>query len=155
VRSSEIVVIEGVANYNAFAAQENGNGAVILYFQCRLHRLKAKLEQHGVWVQTLEADATFSGELFLVEGIDKTDFQLNGHRNSTLRGGFQPAVRTFSRGDFIVSLNDPLAYLIFYLLEPESDDGLVFWNLFDDYLAAELADVDAAVEYPVFKVLAN
>ena len=155
VRSSEIVVIEGVANYNAFAARKTATVPSSYIFSAAFTGLKAKLEQHGVWVQTLEADATFSGELFLVEGIDKTDFQLNGHRNSTLRGGFQAADRTFSRGDFIVSLNDPLAYLIFYLLEPESDDGLVFWNLFDDYLAAELADADAAVEYPVFKVLAN
>jgi hypothetical protein len=28
-------------------------------------------------------------------------------------------------------MNQPKAALIFYLLEPESDDGLVNWNYFD------------------------
>ena len=76
----------------------------------------------------------------------------NGHRNSLLEGEFQNETRIFSRGDFIVSMNDRLANLIFYLLEPESDDGLAFWNLFDEYLEAEL-DRSGSVRYPVFKVL--
>jgi len=45
-------------------------------------------------------------------------------------------------------METPLANLIFYLLEPESDDGLVFWNFFDDYF-----DTVQTREYPVFKVL--
>jgi hypothetical protein len=49
-------------------------------------------------------------------------------------------------------MNHRLANLIFYLLEPQSDDGLVYWNLFDDYLQAELQNNEIA-EYPVFKVL--
>jgi len=39
----------------------------------------------------------------------------------------------------------PLAWLIFYLMEPQSDDGLVYWNYFDEYLKK------AGVVYPVIK----
>ena len=44
----------------------------------------------------------------------------------------------------------PLRNLIFYLLEPQSDDGLVTWNFFDTYLKAKGVD-KKPVEYPVFK----
>ena len=48
-------------------------------------------------------------------------------------------------------MDSPLANLIFYLLEPESDDGLAYWNLFDDFLDEALS-VSESVEYPIFKV---
>jgi hypothetical protein len=38
-------------------------------------------------------------------------------------------------------MNQPLARLAFYLLEPRSDDGLFEWNFFDDSLEAEIAPV--------------
>jgi hypothetical protein len=31
-------------------------------------------------------------------------------------------------------MNQPLARLAFYLLEPASDDGLTAWNALDEYL---------------------
>jgi hypothetical protein len=151
VRSSELVVTEGVQNYNAFMPTLTSTVPSSYIFSGAFTFLKDKLEEHGIEVDILEADATFNGEVFVVEGIDKTNFPLNGHENTVLDGEFQSANRSFSRGDYIVSLNHRLAFLIFYLLEPQADDGLIFWNLFDEYLAEELA-ADNPVEYPVFKV---
>ncbi len=45
-----------------------------------------------------------------------------------------------------------LAYLTFYLLEPETDDGLAVWNYFDSYLES-LGVQSQDVAFPVFKVL--
>jgi len=42
--------------------------------------------------------------------------------------------------------------LAFYLLEPQADDGLAYWNFFDPYLEERLSVLDS-VDYPVFKVL--
>ena len=50
-----------------------------------------------------------------------------------------------------MSMDTRLANLIFYLLEPEADDGLAYWNLFDGYLEAELARQPTA-EFPVYKL---
>ena len=36
------------------------------------------------------------------------------------------------------------------MLEPQSDDGLVSWNFFDDYLK-ENGVTKKAVEFPIFK----
>jgi hypothetical protein len=38
--------------------------------------------------------------------------------------------------------------LVFYLLEPESDDGLTTWNFFDAYL-------EAGKTFPVYKLMRN
>ena len=152
VRSSELVVIEDVANYNDFAATESAIVPSAYVFSSAFTGLAAKLRQHGIWVETLEADTSFNGQTFVVDEIDKQTFVQNGHRNSILRGEFHSETRVFSRGDFIVSMNDRLANLIFYLLEPESDDSLAYWNLFDDYLEPGLA-AEGEIDYPVFKVL--
>ncbi len=152
VRSSELVVIEDVANYNDFAATESAIVPSAYVFSSALTGLAEKLRQHGIWVETLEADTSFNGQTFVVGEIDKQTFVQNGHRNSILRGEFRSETRVFSRGDFIVSMNDRLANLIFYLLEPESDDSLAYWNLFDDYLEPGLA-AEGEIDYPVFKVL--
>lgn len=152
VRSSELVVIEDVANYNDFAATESAIVPSAYVFSSAFTGLAAKLRQHGIWVETLEADTSFNGQTFVVGEIDKQTFVQNGHRNSILRGEFRSETRVFSRGDFIVSMNDRLANLIFYLLEPESDDSLAYWNLFDDYLEPGLA-AEGEIDYPVFKVL--
>ena len=44
-----------------------------------------------------------------------------------------------------VRMDQPLARLAFYLLEPASDDGLVAWNYLDD----QLKD---AKTYPILRV---
>ena len=40
---------------------------------------------------------------------------------------------------------------IFYLLEPESDDGFVNWYFFDDFLIREINENGTAI-FPVFKI---
>lgn len=150
VRSSELVTIPGVANYNAFEPTKTATVPSAYIFSSAFEGLAERLRQHGIWVEVLEADASFNGEVFIIDEIGKQNYVQNSHRNSLLQGEFQTTTREFSRGDFIVSMNDRLANLIFYLLEPESDDGLAYWNLFDNYLEPALLTNDT-VEYPVFK----
>ena len=42
-------------------------------------------------------------------------------------------------------MSQPLARLVFYLLEPESDDGVVNWNMVDEQLESGL--------YPILRVM--
>jgi hypothetical protein len=41
-----------------------------------------------------------------------------------------------SAGSVVVRTNQPLGRLVFYLLEPDSNDGLTTWNAFDEGLVA-------------------
>ncbi len=151
-RSSELVVIEDVLNYNAFAPIRTATVPRAYVFSSAFTALADKLRQHGVEVSQLEADTTFAGEVYVLAALGEQDFVQNGHRNSLLSGEFRTVSRSFSRGDYVVDMNNRLANLIFYLLEPESDDGLAYWNLLDDYLRPQLQNRDE-VDYPVFKVL--
>ena len=111
-----------------------------------------KLRQHGIEVTQLDSPTTLDVEAFQIDNVETRPFAQNGHRNTLLSGAYASEERTFNSGDFRVSLETPLANLIFYLLEPEADDGLAYWNYFDDYLEALQASSQALV-YPVFKVL--
>jgi len=151
VRSAELVTIAGVLNYNRFEARQTASVPSAYIFSAAFTGLAEKLQEHGIWVETLEADAAFPGQQFVVRGVGKRNIVQNGHTNSLLSGEFVDMTKTFSRGDYVVSMDSPLANLIFYLLEPESDDGLAYWNLFDDFLDEGLS-VSESVEYPIFKV---
>lgn len=154
VRSSEIVEIKGVQNFNAFEAIQSATVPVAYAFPADFEMLAAKLEQHGIEVNRLQQSREFAGESFIVDEIARQNFVQNNHRNSILEGSFEQGSRRFAAGDYYVPMNNRLANLIFYLLEPQADDGLAYWNLFDEYLERELAGA-ASVRYPVFKVLAE
>ena len=152
VRSSEIVEIEGVQNFNAFEASQSATVPVAYAFPAQFTELAAKLRQHGIEVNTLDARQEFIGERFRVDAIGKQSFVQNNHRNSVLEGEFERGEHMFESGDFYVPMNNRLANLIFYLLEPQADDGLAYWNFFDDYLQQTLSPSNSVI-YPVFKVL--
>ena len=67
-------------------------------------------------------------------------------------GKFLGATQKFKKGDYIVSMHQPLVNLIFYLLEPQSDDRLLTWDLLDSYLKQKNVS-NQSVEYPVFKYI--
>ena len=58
----------------------------------------------------------------------------------------EPAKLTVQEGALFIPAAQPLARLAFYLLEPESDDGLVTWNLIE-------AGLSAGETYPVYRVM--
>lgn len=47
--------------------------------------------------------------------------------------------RTLPRGTYIVRAGQPYGLLAFYLLEPESEDGLAQWSFFDGVLQSHEA----------------
>jgi len=151
-RSSEIVEIEGVLNYNAFEASKSATMPMAYVFPSEFTELAEKLQQHGIVVETLSQDESFVGEVFNVSSISKQAFVQNNHNNSLLQGAYNDASREFSTGDFYIAMNNRLANLIFYLLEAQADDGLAYWNFFDEYLQQKLASASSA-DFPVFKVL--
>lgn len=152
VRSSEIVEIQGVLNFNAFAATMSATVPKAYVFSSDFSHIADKLRQHGIQVDTLQASAIFTGEVFNVTDVEHQSFVQNNHNNSRLQGSFVSGNRNFSAGDYYVPMDNRLANLIFYLLEAQADDGLAYWNFFDHYLLQELASAESA-DYPVFKVL--
>lgn len=152
VRSSELVITEGVLNYNRFAPKLEARRPEGYVLPGRFPNITDKLRQHGITVEVFSNNQTFGGEVFVVDEVAKQNFVQNGHRNSILRGEFAEAEREFGAGDFYIPMDQRLANLVFYLLEPQADDGLAYWNFFDGYLEGAL-QVQDSIEYPVFKAM--
>jgi len=91
------------------------------------------------------------GEVFVIDRLERSDRKFEGHFMATVEGTFTQQTKTFKKGDYFIDMAQPLTNLIFYMLEPQSDDGLLNWNFFDEYLKSRGVNTKK-VEYPVFKV---
>ncbi len=89
------------------------------------------LRRHGIRVDRSDSAWSARGESFTVDSIITAARAFQGHRETRLQGKWERALQTFPAGSFIVSTAQPLGTLVVYLLEPESEDGLVTWNAFD------------------------
>jgi len=116
----------------------------------RFSKIADNLRMHGIKVDPLSKSATFQGEVFQIKKFEKAKQVFQGHAMAQADGQFVSATKRFSKGDFVVEMNQPLANLIFYLLEPQSDDGLLTWNFLDEYIETNKGE-NKPVEYPVFK----
>jgi hypothetical protein len=90
------------------------------------------LEAHGVRAERLTADAEWPVERFVIDSSAQARSEFQGHRERTLFGRWTAATVTLPAGTVVVPMDQPLARLVFTLLEPRSDDGIVAWNLVDD-----------------------
>ena len=71
-------------------------------------------------------------ERFAIDSSSQAANEFQGHRERTLFGHWEDAKVTLAAGTVVVPMNQPLARLVFTLLEPRSDDGIVNWNVVDD-----------------------
>ena len=92
------------------------------------------LRMHGVVVQRLDGDWRTEVEVFTPDTVVALQ-QFEGHRPVRLEGRWRREARTLPAGSYLISTAQPLGVLAVYLLEPETDDGLVTWNVFDRVLA--------------------
>jgi murein tripeptide amidase MpaA len=107
-----------------------------------------KLIQHGITVEEFTADFSSDVDNFRVDTISKSKRRFQGHLEVTLTGKYQTEKTNFAAGTILVRTSQPLGRLVFYLLEPESEDGLVTWNFFDNYIAV-------GKMFPVSKLMQN
>ena len=110
-------------------------------------RIVDKLRQHGVRVTLFSSAHSVDTETYTIDSVQRADRPFQGHRLATVEATPTRAMREWPAGTWVVPMDQPLANLVVYLLEPESDDGLATWGFFDDDLAA--GDV-----FPVARALA-
>jgi hypothetical protein len=56
------------------------------------------------------------------------------------------ATQTIAAGSYVVRTGQPLGILTVYLLEPESEDGFVDWNVLDPWVSARTFPVVRIVQ---------
>ena len=122
-------------------------------FPGSLKNVAEKLSEHGISVTILEKRVKSDGEQFIISRYARDSrATYGGHNTVKVEGNFTAKSITFQPGSYYVDMRQPLAWLIFYMLEPQSDDGLLFWNYFDDYLLPNGVE-KGNVAYPVLKLM--
>lgn len=112
----------------------------------RLTAALDRLRWHGIKIQEFANDQQLAVERFLISEITKAQRAFQGHQEARLKGTFSRAQLTVDAGSLFIPANQPLGRLAFYLIEPESDDGLVTWNVIDEGLAV-------GETYPIYRVV--
>lgn len=106
-----------------------------------------RLQQHGIQLGRLSRELSVEIESLTIESVQRATRPYQGHRAT--RVTVQPVTgqRTVPQGSWIALTDQPLGVLLTYLLEPESADGFVNWDLWEPPLAAQ-------TEYPVWRIRA-
>jgi hypothetical protein len=104
-----------------------------------------RLRWHGIRTSELAAESRLLVERFTVSELTRQPRVFQGHQEARAKGSFDKVQLVVNAGSLFIPANQPLARLAFYLIEPESDDGLVTWNVIDDGLAA-------GQTYPIYRV---
>ena len=137
-------------DYGIFAANRSviAPRAYIFKPEKNLEQVIERLVQHGIAVEELTAPLQAEVEVFTIGNVTRAQRTFQNHREMKITGTYRKESMTFPVGTIIVRTAQPLGRLVCYLLEAESDDGLVDWNFFDPYL-------EAGKIFPVYKIMQN
>jgi hypothetical protein len=103
------------------------------------------LRAHGVTVERVDEPLEADAQIFRTDSILMSQRPFQGHQEVRLEGAWRDGRRRLELGAFFVPAGQPLALVAQALLEPQSDDGLATWNVFDPVLRV-------GVDFPVARV---
>ena len=109
------------------------------------------LKAHGIKIEKLNEASKIEVERFEITGLIGATRLNQGHYTNTINGKYIRELIDFPPGTLVVRTAQPLANLAAYLLEPQSNDGLMTWNFFDRYLVPQWGM--GYFPYPVYKII--
>ena len=109
------------------------------------------LHTHGIKTEKLAYAGKFEVERFNIIELKGAQRLNQGHYNNTIKGNFVKDTIDFDAGTIVVRTAQPLANVAAYLLEPQSNDGLMTWNFLDKYLVPQWGFGYNA--FPIYKVM--
>ena len=139
-RTGEIVPIK-MTDYGVFAAKERSDVPYAYLIDGAAQNVAANLATHGIVIEKLSGETSLAVDQFVISDTKREEHPFQGHKELTLTGKWKSRAETFPAGTYVVRMNQPLARLAFYLLDPRSDDGLFNWNFFDSMLEGKIAPV--------------
>jgi len=113
--------------------------------------IAVKLRQHGLNVERLTEAATLEVEAFRIKELKSAERAYQGHHLNAVKGEYAVERKEFPVGALFVPTAQPLGSLAAYLLEPESDDGLLVWNVFDRVIVPQWSR--ELQTYPVYRLM--
>jgi hypothetical protein len=111
------------------------------------------LKIQGIRLEKMTVASELEVERFEISALGGSSRLNQGHYTNTVKGSFVREIIGFPTGTLVIRTSQPLANLAAYLLEPQSDDGLLTWNFFDRYLVPQWGA--GYYNYPVYKVISK
>jgi Zinc carboxypeptidase len=109
------------------------------------------LKTQGIKIEKLTTETDLEVESFEISELTAASRLNQGHYTNSIKGKFTGKTIKFPPGTIVIRTAQPLANLAAYLLEPQSNDGLLTWNFFDRYLVPQWGR--GYYPYPVYKVI--
>lgn len=139
-----VIVPMKMTDYGIFEAKEKSDVPYAIFIAKGAKNVIKLMLTHGIMVERLNAPAKMRVSEFVIKSARRAEKEFQKHHELTLEGKWKDRDRTLEEGTYVVRMNQPLARLAFYLLDPRSDDGVFEWNFFDE----DLDDVA-----PVWKIM--
>jgi hypothetical protein len=105
----------------------------------------ALLRMQGITVERLSAPWQGAVEAFKIDSVTAAPFPFEGHRTVSVEGTWNARSAQVPAGWYYVPTRQRLGVFAAYILEPESEDGLVTWNFMD-------RDLRRNQEYPFLRL---
>jgi len=109
------------------------------------------LRLHGIKIEKLKTETVIRAERFEITELKGSQRLSQGHYINSIKGNYRVETINFPAGTLVVRMDQPLANVCAYLLEPQSGEGLLAWNFLDRYLVPQWGM--GYLPYPVCKVL--
>lgn len=103
------------------------------------------LRRHGIRYTLVAAEERRMVESFRMDSTTTAERAFQGVHERTLWGRWTTNETTLPEGSLLVPTRGNNARLIFYLLEPRSDDGMANWALLDEW-------IEPGKDYPVHRM---
>ncbi|MGD2046805.1 MAG: M14 family zinc carboxypeptidase [Gemmatimonadota bacterium] len=111
------------------------------------------LMRHGITVERLEEPATLSVAAYTVANV-RYEQAYNHEAAARVEVGDVVRLETeFPRGTYVVPTAQYLGRLVAHMLEPETDDNVIYWNTMDAWLPRPGEDRDGPPLVPIYKVM--
>ena len=140
----ETLIPTSMYEYGTFAAVEMERAPRTYFVPPSQATVIERLSAHGVRFEELSVPREMTLEWFRIDSTQVAGRPFQGRHERTLSGAYESVVHTLEAGTLAVPVDQQLGRLVFYLLEPRSDDGLVAWALMDDVL-------EDAEYYPILR----
>ena len=132
--------------YGRFSPTDMETAPAAYYVPADLAAVIDLLAAHGVEGDTTGASTVIAAEQFTVTASSLDEREFEGHQQRSVDGTWEPIDREVPAGTLVVPIDQPLGRLLFALLEPRSDDGIVNWNVLD-------GQAGVGSVYPILRVM--
>jgi hypothetical protein len=144
LRRVDTVREERMPEWQAFDAADTERAPSMYLLPPGMDSVVERLRMHGVRVVPMESRPA-RVEAFRMDSTRVAERAFQGHRERRVWGRWEPSTATPPPGTLAVPMDQPLARLVFTLLEPRSDDGFAAWNLLDRW-------IEGPRTYPILRI---